>query len=136
MELQIFGDKYGNVVHLFERDCSVQRRHQKVLEEAPAPHMSQELRKKMGDAAVAAAKAVNYVGAGTVEFMLDEDESFYFMEMNTRLQVEHPVTEMITKQDLVELQLRVRCCPCARLKEILDTRRSPGARSCRSLKTT
>ncbi|ETV99482.1 acetyl-CoA carboxylase, biotin carboxylase subunit [Aphanomyces invadans] len=107
VELQIFGDKHGNVVHLFERDCSVQRRHQKVLEEAPAPHMSEALRKKMGDAAVAAAKAVGYVGAGTVEFLLDEDESFYFMEMNTRLQVEHPVTEFITQQDLVELQLKV-----------------------------
>ncbi|GAB9471504.1 Acetyl-coa carboxylase, biotin carboxylase subunit [Globisporangium polare] len=107
VELQVFGDKFGNVVHLFERDCSVQRRHQKVLEEAPAPHMTEALRKKMGDAAVAAAKAVGYVGAGTVEFLLDEDESFYFMEMNTRLQVEHPVTELITKQDLVELQLKV-----------------------------
>uniref|UniRef100_M4BAT1 Uncharacterized protein n=1 Tax=Hyaloperonospora arabidopsidis (strain Emoy2) TaxID=559515 RepID=M4BAT1_HYAAE len=107
VELQIFGDKHGNVIHLFERDCSVQRRHQKVLEEAPAPNISEALRKKMGDAAVAAAKAVGYVGAGTVEFLLDEDESFYFMEMNTRLQVEHPVTEMITKQDLVELQLKV-----------------------------
>ncbi|KAG9411822.1 hypothetical protein AC1031_017448 [Aphanomyces cochlioides] len=107
VELQIFGDKHGNVVHLFERDCSVQRRHQKVLEEAPAPHMSEALRKKMGDAAVAAAKAVGYVGAGTVEFLLDEDESFYFMEMNTRLQVEHPVTEYITQQDLVEMQLKV-----------------------------
>ncbi|OQR82408.1 methylcrotonoyl-CoA carboxylase subunit alpha [Achlya hypogyna] len=107
VELQIFGDKHGNVVHLFERDCSVQRRHQKVLEEAPAPHMSEALRKKMGDAAVAAAKAVGYVGAGTVEFLLDEDESFYFMEMNTRLQVEHPVTEFITQQDLVEMQLKV-----------------------------
>lgn len=107
VELQVFGDKYGNVVHFFERDCSVQRRHQKVLEEAPAPHMTEALRKKMGDAAVAAAKAVGYCGAGTVEFLLDEDESFYFMEMNTRLQVEHPVTEMITKQDLVELQLKV-----------------------------
>ncbi|CEG42492.1 acetyl-biotin carboxylase subunit [Plasmopara halstedii] len=107
VELQIFGDKYGNVIHLFERDCSVQRRHQKVLEEAPAPNVSEALRRKMGDAAVAAAKAVGYVGAGTVEFLLDEDESFYFMEMNTRLQVEHPVTEMITKLDLVELQLKV-----------------------------
>ncbi|DAZ92664.1 TPA: hypothetical protein N0F65_002169 [Lagenidium giganteum] len=107
VELQVFGDKFGNVIHLFERDCSVQRRHQKVLEEAPAPHMSEALRKKMGDAAVAAAKAVGYVGAGTVEFLLDEDESFYFMEMNTRLQVEHPVTELITKQDLVAMQLNV-----------------------------
>ncbi|KAI9895622.1 hypothetical protein PsorP6_018712 [Peronosclerospora sorghi] len=107
VEVQIFGDKHGNIIHLFERDCSVQRRHQKVIEEAPAPNMPETLRKEMADAAVAAGKAVGYVGAGTVEFLLDEDESFYFMEMNTRLQVEHPVTEMITKQDLVELQLKV-----------------------------
>jgi 3-methylcrotonyl-CoA carboxylase alpha subunit len=110
IELQIFGDKFGNIIHLFERDCSVQRRHQKVLEEAPAPFMSNELREKMGNAAIAAAKAVGYVGAGTVEFLLDQEDKedkFYFMEMNTRLQVEHPVTEMITKQDLVELQLKI-----------------------------
>ena len=112
IEIQVFGDGKGNAVHLFERDCSAQRRHQKVLEEAPAPGMTQETRAAMGAAAVAAAKAVNYAGAGTIEFIADgsgtlRPNGFWFMEMNTRLQVEHPVTEMITGQDLVEWQFRV-----------------------------
>jgi len=107
IEFQILGDEHGNVIHLFERECSIQRRHQKIIEETPSPVMTSKLRKKMGEAAVAAAKAVKYSNAGTVEFMVDGDLNFYFMEMNTRLQVEHPITEMTTGVDLVKWQLRI-----------------------------
>lgn len=107
IEFQILADEYGNVVHLGERDCSIQRRHQKVLEEAPSEAISPELRKAMGETAVKAAKAVGYVNAGTIEFLLDKHKQFYFMEMNTRIQVEHPVTEAVTDLDLIKEQIKI-----------------------------
>lgn len=107
IEIQVFGDQYGNVIHLNERDCSIQRRHQKLVEESPSPFIDQELREKMGAAAVKGAKSVKYEGAGTVEFLVDKNKNFYFMEMNTRIQVEHPVTEEINGLDLIKLQIRV-----------------------------
>lgn len=107
VEFQILGDSYGNIIHLMERDCSIQRRNQKVLEETPCPVMTKELREKMGNVAVKAAKAVNYESAGTIEFLLDSDNKFYFMEMNTRIQVEHPITEMITGIDLIKEQIKI-----------------------------
>src|SRR6185369_16392631 len=107
IEIQIFGDAHGNVVHCFERECSIQRRYQKIIEEAPSIAVDAAMRARMGAAAVAAAKAIGYVGAGTVEFIVDRTGAFYFLEVNTRLQVEHPVTEMITGLDLVRWQLLV-----------------------------
>ncbi len=107
VEIQVLGDSHGNVIHLGERDCSIQRRHQKLIEEAPSPALDESLRQQMGDAALKAAKAVNYCGAGTVEFLLDKHKNFYFMEMNTRIQVEHPVTEMVTGVDLIKEQMMV-----------------------------
>jgi len=107
IEFQILADSFGNVIHLGERDCSIQRRHQKLLEEAPSPFLTPALRSKMGDAAIKAAKSINYLGVGTVEFLVDKNGKFYFMEMNTRIQVEHPVTEMITGLDLISEQIRI-----------------------------
>ncbi len=118
VEIQILGDQHGNVIHLGERDCSLQRRHQKVLEESPSPLMTPDLRKKMGKAAINAAQSVNYEGAGTVEFLVDKNHDFYFMEMNTRIQVEHPVTEEITNIDLVEQQIKVAAGQKADIKEL------------------
>jgi acetyl-CoA carboxylase biotin carboxylase subunit len=107
IEIQIVGDQYGNACHLSERDCSVQRRHQKLAEETPSPFMTDELREKMGEAAVAAAKSINYEGVGTVEFLVDKHRNFYFMEMNTRIQVEHPITEEVINYDLIKEQIKV-----------------------------
>jgi acetyl-CoA carboxylase biotin carboxylase subunit len=132
IEIQVFGDTHGNIVHLGERDCSIQRRHQKVIEEAPSPVVSAELRAKMGAAAVAAARAVKYVGAGTCEFLMGADGGFYFLEMNTRLQVEHPVTEMIYGLDLVAWQLDVaEGKPLPLTQAELDARRRGHAVECR-----
>ncbi len=107
IEFQILADSHGNIIHLHERDCTIQRRHQKLIEEAPSPSLDWKLRKKMGDMAIRAAKAVNYVNAGTIEFLLDEDGKFYFIEMNTRVQVEHGITELITGIDIVKEQIRI-----------------------------
>ncbi|MFT3692411.1 MAG: acetyl-CoA carboxylase biotin carboxylase subunit [Kofleriaceae bacterium] len=133
IEIQVFGDTHGNLVHLGERDCSIQRRHQKVIEEAPSPVISADVRAKMGAAAVAAARAVNYVGAGTCEFLLDQSSGgFYFLEMNTRLQVEHPVTELIYELDLVSWQLDVaEGKPLPLTQQELDSRRRGHAVECR-----
>src|SRR4030095_6157115 len=107
IEIQVLGDEYGECIHLGERECSIQRRHQKLMEEAPSPVLTKELRQRMGDAAVAACKKLGYSSSGTVEFLLDANGEFYFMEMNTRLQVEHPVTEMVTLADIVRNQIRI-----------------------------
>ena len=107
IEFQLLGDQFGNIIHLWERDCTIQRKYQKLIEEAPAPSIPQKLRRRMGESAVRCAKAANYVSAGTVEFLLDEDNNYYFMEMNTRIQVEHPVTEMVTGIDLIKAQIRI-----------------------------
>lgn len=130
IEFQILGDSYGNIVYLGERDCSIQRRNQKILEEAPSPVLNKKLREEMGKAAVLAAKAVNYKGAGTVEFLLDKNGDYYFMEMNTRLQVEHPVTEMITGIDIVKEQIKIAACKKLELSQD-DIKISGHAIECR-----
>ena len=130
VEFQILADHYGNVVHLGERDCSIQRRHQKLLEESPSPALDNKLRKKMGEAAVKGAKAANYRGAGTIEFLLDTDNAFYFLEMNTRIQVEHPVTEMVTGIDLVKEQIRMAAGEKLKLKQS-DIKMKGSAIECR-----
>ena len=107
VEFQILGDNFGNIIHLGERDCTIQRKRQKLIEETPSPIMTKKLRKKMGEAAVKCAKLANYVSAGTIEFLVDKDNNYYFMEMNTRIQVEHPVTEMVTGIDLIKAQIRI-----------------------------
>ncbi len=132
IEIQILADMHGNIVHLAERDCSIQRRHQKVIEETPSPVLDDTLRTQMGEVAVSIAKAVNYVGAGTIEFLLSEDGSFYFLEMNTRLQVEHPITEMIFNLDLVALQIDIACGKTLPFDQSsLDLRRHGVAMECR-----
>ena len=130
IEIQILGDSHGNVIYLNERECSIQRRHQKVIEEAPSPFISEQTRVKMGEQAVALAKAVNYRSAGTVEFVVGRDQSFYFLEMNTRLQVEHPVTECITGLDLVEWMIRIAYGEHLKLKQS-DVQRNGWAIECR-----
>ncbi len=130
IEIQLLADHFGNIIHLGERDCSIQRRHQKLLEEAPSPALSSKLRKKMGEMAVRGAKAVNYRGVGTVEFLLDEDGSFYFMEMNTRVQVEHPVTEMVTGVDILKEQIRAAAGEKLKIKQE-DVKITGAAIECR-----
>ncbi len=128
--MQVFADQQGNTVHLFERECSIQRRHQKVVEESPSPFITPEMRRAMGEVAVKAARAVNYVGAGTIEFLADADRNFYFLEMNTRIQVEHPVTEMVTGVDLVKLQIEVAAGASLPFKQS-DLRQNGWALECR-----
>ncbi|MFH1360567.1 MAG: acetyl-CoA carboxylase biotin carboxylase subunit [Candidatus Omnitrophota bacterium] len=130
VEFQILADQRGHTIHLGERDCSIQRRHQKILEEAPCPVLDSKLRKKMGDAAIKAAKAVSYTGAGTIEFLLDNNGSFYFMEMNTRIQVEHPVTEMVTGVDIVKEQMRIAAGEKLKIKQA-DVKIKGAAIECR-----
>ena len=121
VEVQILGDKFGNIIHLGERDCSIQRRHQKLVEESPSPVVDADLRKRMGEAAILGAKSVNYLGAGTIEFLVDKNKDFYFMEMNTRIQVEHPVTEEVTGFDLIQAQIKVADGHEIKLKDVKFT---------------